>query len=334
VPREIVAAGIRPGQLLNDYMQNRPSSELFRALTAARELREAVDAVAVVCRGPLGHALQGLFDTCCHPFHNALSRGERGGRPRLYFDVGHPEPDRTAGLLDLVEAARGNDLLHCWGLAWLASTDDDGFPNDSSQVAGYAAHFAGLIPGGPPPTQPPQWGKPRPTVLHRVAQGPGAEVFHPAVLSTAAVAGIDVVRFLGGGVAMLQRFTEAPAEVNPPLLLAAGMQAAAASPQPSRLSLDVNQAPAAAALGRWWASHDGSDRVPPSMQHVCRLTVVEPRRGPLASEPQPTPSERAAVAFPHPLTIELPRLDEHTIGQLLALRLIALRIVAHRKNEA
>ena len=329
--RQPAAAGLQPEQLLDAYMRDRPASELFRALATARELREAVDAVVVVCEEPLGHAIQGLFETCCHPFHNALSRGERGGRPRLFFDVGPPDSDRTAGLLDLRAAARGTDLLDRWGVVRIVAGDE---ATGSSQAA-----------AGPTDGQPLAAGRVEdasglpiavgPSLLLTAAAGPCGDVFTPALLITASLAGIDVVRFLSGGVAMLRRFAEASPESNPPLLLAAAMQAVAAAPQPVHLSLDTTRVHAATPLARWWASPFGTacGLATAHLQHGCLLTVGQPRRGSLPP-PSPGTHEPVPPPTPPPLSIDLPRLDEHTVGQLLAMRLLALRILTLQAAEA
>ena len=317
-PRDAVAASFQPGQLLDDYMHDRPSSELFQTLRAARELREAVDAVAVVCEEPIGHLVQGLFETCCHPFHNALSRGERGGRPRLYFDVGPPDTDRTAGLLDLLGAARGSDLLDCWGVVRIAS---GGPATLSAAAAAWETAVAAPQPAAP------LRGARRSLRLSAPA-GPGADGFPAAVLLVASAAGIDVVRFLGGGVAMQRRFLESPADSNPPLLLAAALQAVAGQPQPSLLMLDSDQATATAALARWWACQapDGG----PGPHHRCVLKISQPRR---ELRPSTEPIAAAVPSVPPP-TIVLPRLDEHTVGQLVALRLLAGQLLAREAAEA
>lgn len=311
VPREDTARSLKAARLLGDYMQTRPSSQLFETLALARTLAESVDAVAVFCGTPLGYALQGLFQTCCHPFHNHLSRGERGGRPRLFFDValGRRDPDRTAGLFDLMAAARGNDLLERWGM--LTLVEADGLCDTRA-----LEHLH--QPSGAPSLQ------------LEVERGPMADVFSPAVLLTASVAGIDVVRFLGGGAAMLRRFQESPAETNPPILLAAAMRAA----EPARIALDTQHAPAADALCRWWDADDARRASPTSQQRwTCALHSLQPRRegeGGHAPHVPATPDETALDRAPvHRLAITLPRLDEHTLGQLFALRLVAAHLATN-----
>jgi glucose-6-phosphate isomerase len=43
-----------------------------------------------------------LMEACCHPYHNELSRGERGGKPRMYFEGNNVDNDAAQGLLDLL----------------------------------------------------------------------------------------------------------------------------------------------------------------------------------------------------------------------------------------
>jgi glucose-6-phosphate isomerase len=43
-----------------------------------------------------------LMEACCHPYHNELSRGERGGKPRMYFEGNNFDNDAVQGLLDLL----------------------------------------------------------------------------------------------------------------------------------------------------------------------------------------------------------------------------------------
>jgi hypothetical protein len=119
---------VRPDQLLDAYNTGggRADSQLFAILQAARRIRDTVDRVIVLgdgC-GPLG--ARAIFESCAHPCHNDLSRGERGGRPRLSF-VGSPlDNDAMQGLLDLVTPAgkpRGSDLLDQWAIIVGGTTD-------------------------------------------------------------------------------------------------------------------------------------------------------------------------------------------------------------------
>jgi glucose-6-phosphate isomerase len=51
-----------------------------------------------------------VFEACCHPYHNEISRQRRGGRPRIYFEGKNADNDALQGLLDLVEGS------NAWGI--------------------------------------------------------------------------------------------------------------------------------------------------------------------------------------------------------------------------
>jgi hypothetical protein len=322
MPRETIVSHLQPAQLLGDYMQNRPSSRLYEALSLAKDLAESVDAVAVVCKSPLGYAVQSLFEACCHPFHNHLSRGERGGKPRLFFDVGEDEPDHTAGLLDLIAAARGDDLLDRWGLIQLVAT----LP--TSPTTQPDTFSAGVGEGRL--TLPPPFRAGARSLRLEVGADQLADVFTPPVLITASVAGIDVVRFLGGGAAMLRRFLESPPATNPPMLLAAALRVL----HPSGLILDTTHVAAASSLGSWWWPPTTASPQPSPQRVACELRSLQSRREIGGWHAPPGSPRVTAPPAADRLAITLPRLDEHTLGQLLAMRLVALHIAAPSLNPA
>src|SRR5262249_31896916 len=75
----------QPRRLLAEYHKSRRNSLLGQILTVAKRLREVVDRALILAAPPAISTAQALFAACCHPYHNELSRGERGGRPRIYF---------------------------------------------------------------------------------------------------------------------------------------------------------------------------------------------------------------------------------------------------------
>ena len=282
-----------PERLLEDYTTAgaRGVSELFRILQTASQIRDTVDRVIVVGDGCSALAAQASFESCAHPFHNELSRGERGGRPRLSF-VGSPlDRDRLPGLLDLVAPAgtpRSDDVLDQWAILLLGA--------DTASVAqalSIGAHSVFPIPED---------------------VGAEASVFTAAGLLPAAIAGIDVVRLLQGATAMNRRFREAPVAENPVLQFAAaagmakqGMDAAMRLSAGSHQSLET--------LCRW---HDRLRGLPDGRAALFTdLSVAEPRRGRLAMPDMPVAAE------PIPPRILLPRVDEHAVGQLLQMLSLA-----------
>jgi glucose-6-phosphate isomerase len=112
-----------PRRLLEDHQAQRHRGLLTMWLTAGKHFRHAVDR-AVILGSPASIAvLESIFAACCHPHHNELPRGERGGRPRIYFASTSSGNDAIQGLLDLLPQGRQLDLDdECWGIVAL----DDG----------------------------------------------------------------------------------------------------------------------------------------------------------------------------------------------------------------
>jgi glucose-6-phosphate isomerase len=375
--RDAVAAGLerarndvlggadvaRPDRLLDAYNTGgrRAESQLFAILQAALRIRDTVDRVIVLgdgC-GPLG--ARAIFESCAHPCHNELSRGERGGRPRLSF-VGSPiDNDAMQGLLDLVAPAgkpRGNDLLDQWAVV-VADTAGGGL----GTAAATRLFLASLLESG--------GGDPA-SLAHRVVPitaqtgglaelaaslgctsvftipddaGDGSAVFTAVGLLPAAIAGIDVVRLLQGAAAMNRRFREAPVADNPVLHFAAASRLMAEQGGMARVF--ASPCSQLDAVSRWHgrlAAHRG-------LPLTTHLVVREPRRDPLVVPALPACAANAdgldhltgmpwpdliaaarqnEARSPSPTdTIVLPRVDEHAIGQLLQLLVLA-RLVASR----
>jgi glucose-6-phosphate isomerase len=91
-----------PQRMLDVYQQQRARSELGRILAIARRLADQVDRVLVLGIGGSYMGARALMEACSHPYHNALSRAERGGYPRLYFEGNNLDNDAIQGLLDLL----------------------------------------------------------------------------------------------------------------------------------------------------------------------------------------------------------------------------------------
>ena len=71
-----------PWRLHSAYQEHREQSELGQIFKTANGLHDQIDAVVV-----LGRTLesQALFQACCDPHHNELTRAARGSKPRIYF---------------------------------------------------------------------------------------------------------------------------------------------------------------------------------------------------------------------------------------------------------
>jgi glucose-6-phosphate isomerase len=337
----------QPDRLLADYNgtasgRTRATSELYGVLQTARRIRDAVDRVIVLADADTTQAVRAVFSSCCHPFHNELSRGERGGRPRLSFAGLASDADWLQGIVDLVApagAARGDDLLDRWAIVLCpeppGTAADVLVPLLLQSVGGDRLRLADRmvsITGDA--------GDPHPLTVP-VGFGGCRGIFTPATLLPAALVGIDVVRLLQGAAAMNRRYREAAVGHNPVLQFVAASRQAARSLQaaPRLVSEETERLHD---LVRWHARLGDASEGPRAAASrtsaaAIRLLAGEPRRDPRAAVPLGRPGDRpqdaadrlrrAAGPPPDPpaaaATIRLPRIDEHTVGQLVQMLLLA-----------
>ncbi|MFM9010223.1 MAG: glucose-6-phosphate isomerase [Planctomycetota bacterium] len=379
-----------PDRLLADYAANRPESELFAILRTARRVREAVDRVIVLGIGGSFMGTRALFEACCHPFHNELPRGERGGRPRLSFEGFNMDNDSAQGLLDLVAPngrSRGDDLLDRWGVVVVSKSGGtletavatrlllaallDAVGGDVQRLAevvvpitgktGRLAELARAI--GCPET-------------FDIPDGVGGRfsVLTAVGLLPASIVGVDVVRLLEGAAAMNRRFRESPVAENP-VLRYVGVCHLAEADGGATIRVLSSWSNRLEAVGLWYdqllseslgKAEKGAtpltavttrDLHSRGQQHqdgrrdklITNLVVGEPRRdrivlpplGPYAAN-QDKLDDRVGKTWPEMLAaavagtneayagakrptadILLPRIDEHVIGQLLQMLMLA-----------
>lgn len=334
--REAVLAAAdlaRPERLLDAYNTGggRTGSLLFRVLQTARRIRDTVDRVIVLGNGSGSLAARAIFKSCAHPCHNELSRGERGGRPRLSFLGPDLDNDTLQGLLDVVSPAgkpRGSDLLDQWAVIVAGESDSDGAATAatrlllaalSESVGGDRIELANrVVPitfqaGGLASVTASLGCTSVFTIPDDV--GVGDSVFTPLSLLPAAVAGIDVVRLLQGAAAMNRRFREAQVSENP-VLQCAGVSRLMAE-QGGRMRVLASRNSQLAAVCRWHERLTLHQSAP----LTTHLVVREPRRDPLV---MPTLAHTTATRATGPTdTILLPRVDEHSIGQLFQFLVLA-----------
>ncbi|HEY2146459.1 MAG TPA: hypothetical protein VGH32_00885, partial [Pirellulales bacterium] len=229
-----------PERMLADYGLNRRASELGRILAVARRMRDAADRVVIVGSAMDCAAARALFAAGCHPYHNEQGRGDRGGRPRIYFAGEQFDNDQLAGLLDLLPheppAATVDDR---WGIIAIDSDCRTSAASCDDETTPAAAAFGILLAAlrrscRDDPERLGQLILPVASLQSRLAcefeslaigerfQIPpeicGAmAVFSAAGSLPASVMWLDIVRFLQGGAAMNERFHSAPIGDNPPL---------------------------------------------------------------------------------------------------------------------
>ena len=91
-----------PERLLREYREQGEASELGRILKKATAISSQVDKVVVLGIGGSYMGAKALMDACCEPYFNELSRADRGGRPRMYFEGNNVDNDASRGLLHLL----------------------------------------------------------------------------------------------------------------------------------------------------------------------------------------------------------------------------------------
>ncbi|NLF09785.1 MAG: glucose-6-phosphate isomerase [Pirellulaceae bacterium] len=208
-----------PERLLDE---DRPLTE--RIAAAGDRLAKEVDRVIVLGIGGSYMGARALFESCCHPYHNELSRQRRGGRPRIYFAGNNVDNDSTQGLLDLVEGTddwgiivvskSGTTLETAVAFRLFLEALRKACKDDKKKVGDRVIAVTGESGG-----------------LRNLAQAIGCREIFPipdgvggryAVLSAvgllpAAVMGLDVGHLLEGAAAMNERFRASPPMENPAL---------------------------------------------------------------------------------------------------------------------
>jgi glucose-6-phosphate isomerase len=107
-----------PHQLLEESRSRGSDSLVGRVEAAADRIRKSVDRVVVLGIGGSYMGARAMFEALCHPYHNELTRVERRGVPRMYFEGNNLDAEATAGLLELL-ARRCKDRAdpeQRWGL--------------------------------------------------------------------------------------------------------------------------------------------------------------------------------------------------------------------------
>ena len=211
-----------PEKILKAYHEDRDESELGRILATAGRLRESVDRVVVLGIGGSYMGAKALFDACLHPYHNELSRADRGGVPKIYFEGNNVDNDATSGLLDMLEgqddwaivviSKSGRTLETAVAFRKFLAALQKSLGGDAKKVAERVI---------------PVTGKDEESRLFQLAHalkcpdvfavpngvGGRFSVLSPVGLLPAAVMGIDVVKLLEGAAQMNEQFrTAAPAD--------------------------------------------------------------------------------------------------------------------------
>lgn len=134
-----------PQRLLEGYEQAREASELGRIFQVANRLHDQADACVVVASHASSLAAKAIMQACTHPFHNLLSRGARGSKPRMFFAGESTENDRVEGILDLLGPQSSQQSRLAMRL-----------PDDATPFAGEPENRWALVPVGSAQDKAPQ----------------------------------------------------------------------------------------------------------------------------------------------------------------------------------
>ncbi len=215
-----------PQRLLAEYRQQRDTSELGRLLKIARRLQESVDRVVVLGIGGSYMGARALMEACCQPYFNELRRGDRGGKPRLYFEGNNVDNDAAQGLLHLLGNGRKpQSLEERWAIIVISKSGGTMetavalrvFLNALRQAVGEQGLGELVIPvtgaGGRLEALARELGC---REMLPVPDGVGGRfsILSSVGLLPAAVLGLNIIALLEGAVAMTEHFRTAPAGDN------------------------------------------------------------------------------------------------------------------------
>ncbi|WP_068136764.1 hypothetical protein [Roseimaritima ulvae] len=219
-----------PIEQLEAYESQREQSELGRVFALANGMHDRLDAVVVLGVGGSSLGGRAMMEACCHPYHNELSRGARGSKPRMYFAGDHLDNDVSSALLHRLAlgSCEYNQVASRWGLCVVSKSGER--LETAVAVRQFLAALEQTMPGRPgdslaefvfPVTGPS--GK-----LYDLVQQLGCQpilavpprvesrfsVLSPVGLLPAAFLGLDCMQLLVGAMAMNKHFETAAVEDN------------------------------------------------------------------------------------------------------------------------
>ena len=207
-----------PERLLDEYTRDGDASELGRILTTAKRIRETNDRVVVLGIGGSYMGARALMDSCCQPYFNYWSRGERGGRPRMFFEGNNVDNDASNALLKLLASEKQDEFK--WSIIVISKSGGTietavafrQFLKALMDQYGPEAAVDQVIPitgeVGKLASLADQLGC-RDRFLVPDGVGGRFSVFSVVGLLPAAVLGIDIIKLLNGAMAMNEHFREA-----------------------------------------------------------------------------------------------------------------------------
>ena len=115
----------RPARAVVGRVQAGPAGRASWAESWRRRRGFARRSIAWSCWGSADRTWgrERLLEACCHPYHNELSRGERGGKPRMFFEGNNVDNDAAQGLLDVLGHGRAaRDVAERWAIVVISKS--------------------------------------------------------------------------------------------------------------------------------------------------------------------------------------------------------------------
>ncbi len=281
--------------LAGDYQRRPDDSPLGHIFETAARWIETLDAVLFVGEADDLSASRILLDACADPWHNERDRADRGGRPRRYWLSPGDDHDAVASVVERLCHRRPVPPV---GLAilgggsspsppvtrlvdWLTDAIQlravgNGLVDDNRKIF-QTAHFPGRVPVGPP------------------------------ALFAAAVAGLDVMRWLGGvhAVTLASRDYPHPPAASDTMGLHGHVRFCSDHASLARFCCWINHRPSAAPPGQ-----------STPQEQVVKIVIARHRHD--EYPPREATTRPAVVELnDQPSQIIVPSLTEHTVGQLI-----------------
>ena len=212
-----------PETLLEHYNSDRQTSELAQILSVARQLQDSSEAVVILGIGGSYMGAKAILESCCEPYYNELPVGQRGGRPRIYFEGNSLDNDALQSLFTRLTDSRwsvvvisksGGTLETAVALRMFLEALQQQYPTDREEVARRVVPVTGAA--GRLDALASNLGC---KSVFRVPDGVGGRfsVLSAVGLLPAACMGVDIVQLLKGAAAMNETFRTAPVDQNPVL---------------------------------------------------------------------------------------------------------------------
>jgi len=211
---------------LPDRMLDEERDQLDQIVATGNRLAEQFDRVVVLGIGGSYMGARALFEACCHPYHNELSRDARGNRPRIHFEGNNVDNDSMRGLLDLLDSDER------WAIIVISKSG-----GTLETAAAFRVFFEAMSSAGADEKKLAERVVPVTGETGRLRElseaigcgetfpipdgvGGRFSVFSAVGLLPAAVMGLDVEQLLQGAAAMNERFRTAAPLDSPPLAYA------------------------------------------------------------------------------------------------------------------